>query len=89
MGQNDSISLDGPAQFGSFIFFFIFIFFLFLISFISFAFEFQIDSNQFVKFSKIQNINTKQQGASFHGKTNFQKYFICLPNMALFAYSKI
>jgi hypothetical protein len=24
-------------------------------------------SNHFLKFSKTQNINTKQQGASFHG----------------------
>jgi hypothetical protein len=35
-------------------------------------------SNHFLKFSKTQNINTKQEGASFHTKTSFHGNFINL-----------
>jgi hypothetical protein len=49
--------------------------FCFLISFISFAFWFHIKSNQLVKFSKIQNVNARQQGTSSHDKICFQQNF--------------
>jgi hypothetical protein len=41
-------------------YFFHLFFFLFLLSFITFAFEFQFDSNQFLKFSKFQGSISNQ-----------------------------
>jgi hypothetical protein len=71
-----------PIFFSSNCFLFIF---CFLISFISFAFWFQIKSNQLVKFSKIQNVNARQQGTSSHYKISFQENFTNLTKMVLFA----
>jgi hypothetical protein len=45
----------------------------------NFDFDIQMNSNQFLKFSKIQNINTKQKGAVFHDKTNFPNILYVWP----------
>jgi hypothetical protein len=81
-------SMPGPEWLPKALFHFYFIFFFsfsVFYFFITFAFWFQIKSNQLVKFSKIQNVNARQQGINSHNETSFQENFTNLTKMVLFA----